>query len=527
MVKRMFWLLAAAVMLGLLPCCSGQTAPGKAEEGDTADANGTYYPGKTWRTSTPEAQGMDSAKLVEMFQKIREQGTPIHSFLIIRHGYLVAEAYFDPFTAETHHDLFSATKSFTSTLIGIAIDEGKVKGVDQRVLDFFPGVKVSDDSQGTSAMTLEHLLTMTAGHKADSVDNVYGSRDWARDFFSLPFAHKPGSKFLYDSGASHLLAAVLHRATGESADNYAKERLFQPLGISDYSWEKSAEGLNTGGWGIRMKPADMARFGYLALHKGAWRGKQLVSAQWIEKATQKHIDGDWDGTPADGYGYQWWINPFGGYRADGFAGQFIYVLPEQDIVAVVTSGINYSEEWQPARYMSDYVLPAVKSGEALPENQQAQQDLAALLQELAHPTPVASPALPETASRISGQLFETYSFLGSFSLDFSKPGICTFHFNQSGKHSFPVGLDGAYRVTKASRVGTLQWYPPYEAIALKGRWADSSTFVMDWQYVGEPYHEEYKFVFDGGGVTVEVTEYVVGGAGPMTPHAVYTGKLAK
>ena len=487
-----------------------------------------YFPEGEWRTSTPEEQGIDSELLLKMFDTIQAQNVPVHSVLLIRNGYLVCEAYFQPFHRDTRHDLFSATKSFTSTLIGIAISEGKLQGVDQKITDIFPDLKMPENSLGLEESTLENILTMTAGHTTDSVDSVFGSPNWPQTFYSLPFSTKPGTRFLYDSGASHLLSCILKKTTGQDVEKYASERLLDPLGIRDYAWEKAADGNPTGGWGLRITPADMAKFGYMILHKGQWNRKQIVPAQWVEAATQKHSEAYWGENRGDDYGYQFWINSFGGFRADGFAGQYVCVLPEQDLVAVFTSGINYSETYQPLKLMSDFVVPAIKSNEALPANDAAAKALAARIAELENPTPHAVPALPETASRISGKTFDMKAFISSFSLTFDGGATCTLSMVQQGRTiTLPVGLDGVYRATDIKKLGTLVWYPPYRGVALKGRWEGDNTFILDWQYVEEPYHEVYKFTFEGDSAVMEVTEYVVGCAGPMQPYAKYDAVMKK
>jgi hypothetical protein len=222
------------------------------------------------------------------------------------------------------------------------------------------------------------------------------------------------------------------------------------------------------------------------------------------------------------------MNPFGGFRADGFAGQFVYILPEYDMVAVFTSGINYSEVFQPVKLMSDFVVPAAKAKDPLPANEQAYKALSDCLKELENPTPQAAAPLPDISSKINGKTYGTNSFISSFTLTFDSPDACMLNIVQQGKKfALPVGLDGVYRVSDVKQLGTLVWYPPYRGVALKGSWATGNTFIIDWQYVEEPYHEVYRFTFEGDKATMEVTEYVVGCAGPMQPYAKYSAVLKK
>ena len=505
-------------------------AGGTATEGNSGQSltpeKGCYFPQSNWRTSTPEAQGMKSDLLVQMLKTVQIEKVPLHSVLIIRNGYLVLESYFDPYHQETWHNIYSSTKSITSTLVGIAMDEGKISGTDQKMTEIFPTLKMPDNQLNLESSTLENILTMTAGHTADSSDSIYGSTDWPQDFYNLPFSTKPGDAFLYDSGAAHLAACVVNQATQEDVGVYADKQLFAPLGISQYSWEKSTDGIQTGGWGIRMMPEDLARFGYLFLHKGVWNGQQIVSSQWVGRATEKHENGFWGDYMKNGYGYLWWMNDFGGFRADGYAGQYIYVMPEQDMVVVFTGGINYTEKYQPERLMTDFIIPSLTSNAALPENSQSVTELAALIQELENPTPDVIPALPEMADSINGKTFTLDAFINSFSLRFNNQNECTFTITQEGKTiSLPVGMDDVYKVSKATQVGTLVWYPPYQSVALKGQWIGADTFILHWQYVGEPYQEEYKFTFYGDTATLEVSEYVVGFAGPMQPYAKYAAAM--
>ena len=520
--------LTALLLLSqmFLACCAGGSAAEVNSSQVYTPESTDYFPDKGWRTSTPEEQGMDSELLLQMLQTVQREKVPLHSVVIIRNGYLVLEAYFDPYHRETWHNIYSATKSVTSTLAGIAMDEGKISGIDQKITDLFPALKVPDNQLNLEDSTLENILTMTAGHTSDSSDTIYGSTNWPQDFYNLPFSTKPGETFLYDSGAAHLAACAVKQATQENVSAYAKEHLFAPLGINEYSWEMSTEGIQTGGWGIRMAPVDMARFGYLFLRKGVWNGQQIVSSQWISKATAEHEKGFWGDYMKNGYGYFWWMNSFGGFRADGYAGQYIYVLPEQDIVAVFTGGINYTETYQPGKLMTEFIIPSVTSDTTLPDNSKSVVELATLIQTLESPKTEAVPALPAMVNSISGKNIATKAFITSFSLNFASQNECNFTIMQEGKEIvLPVGMDGVYRVSDAIQVGTLVWYPPYQSVALKGQWVSEDTFLIHWQYVGEPYQEEYVITFHGESATLEVSEYVVGFAGSMQPYMKYTAVM--
>lgn len=329
-----------------------------------------------WQTSTPEEQGMDSATLALMFEDVRARGLDLHSVLVIRNEHIVAEAYFPPYAQETRHELYSCTKSFVSTLVGIAIDRGYIEGVDPAVLSFFPEQTFAGPSPEKEAMTLEHLLTMTSGLEWPEGDPIYmelsRSDDWVGFVLGRPMQEKPGALFNYNSGASHVLSAIVQQTTGARTTEFARWNLFDPLGITDYEWSTDRRDIAIGGWGLRLKPRDMARLGLLYLNGGEWEGQQVVSASWIKAATMQHVD-----TGGElGYGYQWWTYPsYGAYAALGRDGQMIFVAPEQNVIVVFTAAIDgHDDEFA---LIEDYILPAVRADEALPADPESQAALAA------------------------------------------------------------------------------------------------------------------------------------------------------
>ena len=281
------------------------------------------------------------------------------SFLVVRNGYLVAEQYYPPYGETTPHVLYSVTKSVVSTLVGIAVDEGRIGGLDTPVLDLFTDRTFENADADKRAMTLGNVLTMTSGlgwvESDATIMGMYSSGDWLGSVLSLRMAAKPGSQFLYCSGCSHVLSEVVARQTGRNTYDYAREKLFAPLGISDPEWERASDGVPIGGWGLSLTPSDMAKLGYLFLNDGVWDGKQVVSARWVEEATSKHVTAD-DGF---GYGYQWWLDErVDAYFARGRAGQLIFVVPEKKLVVVITA--NQLDDRPLIRLIEDYVVAAAR-----------------------------------------------------------------------------------------------------------------------------------------------------------------------
>lgn len=234
----------------------------------------TYWPTDGWRSSTPEAQGMDSEKLALAFDYVRLHQIPIHSLLIVRNGYVVLDAYFFPFQAGQMHDAASVTKSVTSTLIGIAIAEHKLNSVQQPVLSLFPERKFDNHDNRKNRITIEHLLSMTSGldchvdHGEITLREMMQSKDWVQFMLDRPIVAEPGSKFEYCSGGMHLLSGIISQSTGTSALQFARRELFRPLGIDDIGWPSDPQGVSYGWGDLHLHPRDMAKIGYLWLNKG-------------------------------------------------------------------------------------------------------------------------------------------------------------------------------------------------------------------------------------------------------------------
>jgi CubicO group peptidase (beta-lactamase class C family) len=219
---------------------------------------------------------------------------------------------------------------------------------------------------------------------------------------------KPGASFYYDNGGPHLLSAIIQKTTGMTTEAYAQKKFFGPLGITDITWGADPQGINTGYSGLTLSSRDMAKIGYLYLHRGQWNGAQLVPAQWVEASTTKHMEtkGLMNAAEDDGYGYLWWIDSFGGYSAHGFGGQYIFVLPKLDMIVVFTSGLKNANFPAPHELVKTFMLPAAQSDSALTPNPQAWSQLEAEIKKFEHPEEKPASPLPEVAKQISGKTFQ-------------------------------------------------------------------------------------------------------------------------
>lgn len=331
------------------------------EETPTTVIDAAYWPTDSWRESTPIEQGMDAITLQKMLEEIDKEGLNIDSLIVVRNGYIVTEKYYPPYEQDTLHEAYSVTKSILSALVGIAIKNGYINSVNDPVLEYFPKRSFNNEDALKRSVTIKHLLTMTAGLEFDW-DEMIWSQDWVQYVLDQPMYAKPGTEFLYSSGNGHVLSAIIQNTSGQNAHSFAQQYLFNDLGIENVRWQKDIFGISKGGWGMSMTPRDMAKIGYLYLNQGIWAGKQVVSAEWIEDSTKRYVQVPDPLEPWDLYlGYLWWLHEDGLFAAHGMKGQFIYVIPDFDLVVVITSNIPDAEFSQPQLLIRDFILPAVKS----------------------------------------------------------------------------------------------------------------------------------------------------------------------
>jgi len=348
---------------------------------DTAEpTSGYYWPTAGWRNCTPEEQGMNSTILQEMIDHIIDAKLDVHSVIVTRNAYVVLEEYPNPYQGQSRtmsfqgtHYLYSVTKSFSSCLIGMAIYQELIDNVSQTVLSFFPNMTFSNVDERKERMTLWDLLTMRSGLPWD--ETTYPFNDARNDVYQVnfnssggvqyeldrPMEYDPGTGFLYNTGASHILSGIVQETTGMTTLEFATEYLFNPLNISPVFWPSDMKGVNFGGFDLQLRPLDMAKFGYLYLNRGVWDRERILPGGWVQNTTTTVTTL----SPTHGYAAQWHTMPdMDVYYAAGLYGQYIFVSPEYNIVAVFTSGYGMNDYDENPRMFRDYILAA--AGEVPP-----------------------------------------------------------------------------------------------------------------------------------------------------------------
>jgi CubicO group peptidase (beta-lactamase class C family) len=444
-----------------------------------------------WRSSSAEEQGFSSAALAEGLRSLRANGTAIDSLLIIRNGCAVLDAYFGPYDGSFPHNLASITKSVTTTLVGIAAAQGKIE-LDRPMLAYFPGRAIAHRDTRKEQITVRHLVSMRNGMEsgcyagdAATLNAMRAQPDWVQAALDRPMACEPGSRFCYDSPGMHILSAILQESTGLSEAEFARQVLFEPLGIRDLIWEVDPQGY-TRGWGrLHLYPRDAAKLGYLWLNGGEWDGKQVVPENWVRDSVQPRSQ---DVGIELGYGYGWWVSPVD-YYAMGRGGQYVRVIPNRDVIIVATGG-NYDfaevESFlRPSLFGIQQARPADPAGE-----EQLETALGVAAQE---PEAYPAAALPNIVSHITGRIYQCEPNPGSWeSLRFEFGGDTgTFYLTQSGmKSAWPIGLDGHYRISEQGQ-------------AQRGYWEGNKTFNLEIFDIGRL---RRRFVFEGDQLEMEMPE---------------------
>ncbi len=395
--------------------------------------------------SSPEAEGIPSSAILAFVEAIEKHAAPLdalHGLMLLRHGNVVAEGWWEPYGPQFPHTLFSLSKSFTSTGIGLAVSEGRLS-VDDPVLKFFPEDAPAQLSDNLKAMRVRHLLSMNTGHHEDTTGPVFGGQDdnWPRTFLSLPVQHEPGSWFVYNTAATYMLSAIITRLTGMPLVDYLGPRLFEPLGIEPPAWDTDPRGINIGGSGLHIKTEDIARFGQMYLQNGMYAGKRIVPEGWIAEATSAHSDNSNTQTNPDwilGYGYQFWRCQHNAYRGDGAFGQYCIVMQDQDAVLAINSGVKDMQHVLDLVW--EHLLPAMQPA-ALSANAQAHDALCGKLKSMALQTAQGQPVSP-LATGISGKTYllaQNDLKVQSVSITFNATGSHLVVCDERGEHQVNAG----------------------------------------------------------------------------------------
>jgi len=470
----------------------------------------------TLKRSTPEAEGVSSAGIQAFLDAAAQTKNELHSVIVARHGKIIAEGWWKPYAAEFPHTMYSMSKSFTSTAVGLAVTEGKLT-VEDKVTSFFPRDLPAQVSENLVALQVKHLLTMSTGHEKEPTGAMVGEENWVRAFLASSITRAPGSLFVYNSAATYMCSAIVQQVTGQKVIEYLTPKLFSPLGIEGMTWETCPRGINTGGWGLSIQTEGLAKFGQLYLQKGKWNGREILPARWVEEATAKHIqqpdpakpsisheDNDW----LQGYGYQFWRCRHDAFRGDGAFGQFTIVMPEQDAVVAIT---GESGDLQGVlNLVWDHLLPSMKAS-ALPADESAQKQLQERLAALALPLPKGAFASPATAA-ISGKTFRLDGNalgLQSATFTFEKNTVLAVFQTAADAYAITNGFD-AWEHGETGLPGTPPRIisggaPPAGTrykVAACGTWKDPQNYEMVWRYYETPHHDTVTCHFDGDKVTI-------------------------
>ncbi len=475
--------------------------------------------GMTIKRCTPESVGISSKAVLQFVEETEKNIKDLHSFMLLRHGQAAAEGWWAPYAADRPHMLFSLSKSFTSSAIGMAIAEGKLS-INDPVVSFFPDL-LPEVSENLKGMRIRQLLSMSTGHNDDSTGRMteQPEGDWVKGFLGLAVEHKPGTHFVYNSGASHMLSAIIQKVTGKTLLEYLRPRLFEPLGIANPTWETDPRGINTGGWGLKICTEDIARFGQMYLQKGVWADRRLLSESWVEEASSRQAsngcypESDWD----QGYGYQFWRCRHNAYRGDGAFGQFCIVMPDQDAVMAITSGVG---DMQAVMNLVWDLLLTKMQPDPLPEDAEAVEALRARLAKLAYLPPAGEDSSPLVA-QINGRAYEIEKNdmnIERISFEFGSRR-CVSTVQVAGENhvlNFGAGewLEGS---TDLMQRGV-------QPIAASYAWTDEHTCLMTLRYFETPFVQTITCNFDGDELR-QVLQINVG-FGDTGP-AEFKGKLAQ
>lgn len=447
--------------------------------------------------SLPEREDVDPSGIEGFLDEVERRGLGLHSMMLLRHGRVVAEGWWHPWRRDRPHMMFSLSKSFTSAAVGFAVSEGRLR-LDDPVLGFFPEERSAGPASGTDALSVRHLITMSTGHRADPLDRIRRlGPNWVHGFFQIPLDGPPGSPFVYNNSATHMLAAIVERVSGQTLTDYLMPRLFEPLAIARPRWDAAPNGTTLGFSGLRLLTEDVAAFGQMLLQGGTYGGRPVLDPEFVAMATRKQVENAPHASPdwAAGYGFQFWMCRHGAFRGDGAYGQFCVVIPAVDAVLAMTSGSQDLQGILDAAWA--HLLPALRGASGpLP-------DLAPRLRSLAVKGPEGMQAGRAEAGLETGDLpltgvdrWERIRFA-------FEPGVVTVTLSASGKRPMTLRAGrGVFSEPQAWLRGGLR-----EDAAAAAVFPDDRTLVLSLAFVETPFTETWILRLADGRVTAETTSH--------------------
>jgi len=497
--------------------------------------------------STPESQGVSSKGIIDFLNAIDTAKVEFHSFMFLRHGKVISEGWWEPYSPGAKHIMYSASKTFAATGIGLAISENRLNLTD-KVASFFPASVPDTLSDFMKEMSVRDLLMMSTGQDAEPRRGQ--NDDWIRSFLLKAPTDKPGTIFRYNNTATFMLSSIVQQVTGETLFEYLQPRIFKPLGLKGIDWDLNAQGINLGMIGLRLHTEDMAKLGQLLLQKGKWNRKQLIPAEWVAEATSRKIDsrGGNEKIAADindwfqGYCYQMWRGRHNSVRLDGMAGQFVILLPDQDAVVILTA--NAQNTQREMDLVWDYLLPAIKSESQLTEDTESYNELQKKIASLyIAPSPTKSVS-SSLVSKISGKsiVFGENSYgIKEMTFLFKTDYTLVTYKKDSGTHSIKAGMD-SWRYSESfltsllsaqrpaspkSRDANYSILQPVIKSAASYSWTDDNTLELTARFVEESTGGEgviFRFSEERGKINVTVERKAArggagGGRGPGFPGA--------
>lgn len=446
------------------------------------------------RRIRPSTAGVDVDAVLAFLDDASAAGLELNSVMLFRNGGVAVEGWWWPYRPDLVHMLHSATKSFTGTAIGIAVGEGLLR-LDDPVLKFFPQ-RVSNPSANLQAMTVESLLTQTAGHASGISGSSWRplATSWIDEFFKVDVPYPPGSHFAYSSATSYLLSAIITKLTGQPLTEYLRPRLFDPLGMHNPRWDLSPEGVSPGGNGLSTTTADFVKLGVLHLEKGRWQGRQIVPKAWTDAVARP--------THGNDYSYQWWLIPNGlGYFAAGKFGQFCYVVPGLNAVLGMTAGVaDNAETRQRMHKLAFDHLPRMCPSSSPLRQHSADSELSPRLSRLRILPPLESAASP-LQREISGRSFDfatNEDGIRSVRLTFHRDEARFEMIDERGAHVVQNGLRNWREGVTTITGGYLHhdYEPGSMRVVAGGRWTTAKRFEMTWQFVESGFRDTAALTFD-------------------------------